>query len=115
MADAQATRKQDTKSLNQKKASKATTTEKKVSAEALLKVTDEELHNIQLYLVQLHSECDFLDRNFEVRHEGRVTEETGLESAKTIVTDSEPPTHKAIEERYEEEHSDADVDEHFPG
>merc|ERR1719235_3109677 len=115
MSDAQASRAQDVKSMNEKKAAKATLDQKLVDNKALLALTEEELHNLKLYLVQLHTECDFLVRNFEVRHEGRVDEETGLETAETIVTDEEPPSHKEIEKRFAEEHTDDDVDEHFPG
>merc|ERR1719298_178258 len=96
MTDAQETRAQDVKSLNEKKAAKATLDQKLVDNRAKLALTEEELHNLELYLVQLHTECDFLMRNFEVRHEGRVDEETGLETAETIVTDEEPPSHKAL-------------------
>merc|ERR1719409_1610906 len=76
--------------------------------------TMKELENINLYMVQLHAECDFLMRNFEARHEGRVEEETGLEDAKTIVTHEEPPTHAQIEADYKAEKTDKDVEEHFP-
>merc|ERR1719158_2361429 len=75
MTDGKATRDQDVKSLNEKKAAKATLDEKLVSNKAKLALTEEELHNLELYLVQLHTECDFLMRNFEARHEGRVDEE----------------------------------------
>jgi len=115
MSDAQETRAQDVKSKNEKLAAKASLDQKLVDNKAKLALTEEELHNLQLYLVQLHTECDFLMRNFEVRHEGRVDEETGLETAETIVTDEEPPSHKDIEKRFDEEHTDDDVDEHFPG
>merc|ERR1719258_553560 len=115
MTDAQATRAQDVKSMNAAKGTKATLDEKLVDNKAKLALTEEELHNLELYLVQLHTECDFLMRNFEARHEGRVDEETGLEEAETIVTDASPPSHKEIEKRFEEEHTDDDVDEHFPG
>merc|ERR1719301_29529 len=115
MTDAHETRTQDVKSLNEKKAAKATLDQKLVDNRAKLALTEEELHNLELYLVQLHTECDFLMRNFEVRHEGRIDEETGLEEAETIVTDAEPPSHKEIEKRFAEEHTDDDVDEHFPG
>lgn len=114
MKDSQETRNADTKSMNHKTSEKATLDDKIVSAKALAKLTDEEIHNIELYLAQLHTECDFLARNFEVRHEGRVDEETGLEEAKSIMTDEEPPEHRQIEERYEQEHAEQDVDEHFP-
>merc|ERR1719335_1079094 len=104
MAEASASRAGDVKSLNQKKSTKATLEEKLVSAKALHKQTDDEIHNIELYLVQLHTECDFLLRNYDVRHDGRVEEEAGLEDAETIVTHAEPPGHAEIEKKYEEEH-----------
>merc|ERR1719235_2577704 len=115
MTDAQETRAQDVKSLNEKKATKATLDEKLVANKAKLALTEEELHNLELYLVQLHTECDFLMRNFETRHEGRVDEEAGLEDAETIVTGEEVPSHKEIEKQYDEESTDDHVDEHFPG
>jgi len=114
MKDAHETRAQDTKSMNTKMSEKATLDEKIVTAKADAKLTDEEIHNIELYLLQLHTECDFLSRNFEVRHEGRIEEEAGLEDAKTIVTDEEPLGHREIEARYEQEHAEKDVEEHFP-
>merc|ERR1719311_1844068 len=115
MTDAKASRDQDVKSLTNKQEVKATLDQKLVDNKALLALTEEQLHNIQLYLVQVHTECDFLLRNYETRHEGRIDGETGLEEAATIVTGEEPPEHRAIEKRYEEEHTDDDVDEHFPG
>jgi len=115
MTEAQETRAQDVKSLNEKKSVKATLDTKLVENKELLALTEEELHNLELYLVQVHTECDFLMANYEVRHEDRVAGETGLESAETIVTDGEVPSHRAIEGRYEAEKTDDDVDEHFPG
>merc|ERR1719335_1490515 len=114
MSDAKATRDQDVKSKSAKEADKAMLDQKLVDNKAKLALTEEELHNLELYLVQLHTECDFLVRNFEVRHEGRVEEETGLEDAETIVTHASPPSHGEIEEKYEEEHGDKDVAENWP-
>jgi len=114
MTDAQETRAEDVKSLNHKKEAKATLDVKLLESKELLELTEKEHHNIQLYLVQVHTECDFLMKNFEARHEDRVDGETGLETAETIVTEGEVPSHRAIEKRYEEEHTDDDVDEHFP-
>merc|ERR1719161_1758715 len=115
MTDAQATRAEDVKSLNHKKEAKATLDVKHLESKNLLALTEEEHHNIQLYLVEVHTQCDFLMKNFEVRHEDRVDGETGLEEAETIVTGGEVPSHRQIEKRYEEEKTDDDVDEHFPG
>merc|ERR1719443_2640955 len=114
MTEAQETRATDTKSLNEKKAVKATLDTKLVENKELLDLSEEQLHNLELYLVQIHTECDFLMANFEARHEGRIESETGLESAETIVTHEVPPSHSEIDKRYEDEKTDADVDANFP-
>jgi len=114
MKEAKESRAQLVKSKMHKLDNKAELEEKMGQAKTDKKLTEEEIQNIALYLVQLHSECDFLMRNFEVRHEGRVEEETGLEDAKTIVTHEEPPTHAQIEADYKAEKTDKDVEEHFP-
>merc|ERR1719261_128529 len=101
--------------MNQKKADKATLEAKLVENKDQKQLAEEELHNLQLYIVQLHTECDFLVRNYDIRHDDRVDEETGLEEAKTIVTDETPPGHREVEKRYEEEHTEQDVNENFPG
>jgi len=115
MTEAQETRAGDVKSLNEKKSVKATLDEKLVTNKESLALTEKELHELELYLVQVHTECDFLMANFEARHEDRVDGETGLETAETIVTDGDVPSHNQIEGRYEAEKTDDDVDEHFPG
>jgi len=115
MTDAQETRAEDVKSMNHKKEAKATLDVKHQESKELLALTEEEHHNIELYLVQVHTECDFLMQNYEARHEDRVDGETGLETAETIVTEAEPPSHRSIENRFEAEKTDDHVDEHFPG
>merc|ERR1719265_1608037 len=114
MSEAKETRAQLVKNKEHKMAVKAETENKIVDAKTKQDATLDELQNLALYMVQLHSECDFLLRNYDVRHDGRVNEETGLEDAKTIVTNEEPPSHTQVEQGYKEEHSDADVEEHFP-
>merc|ERR1719265_2005813 len=115
MTEAQETRAEDTKALNEKKKAKATADTKLLEDKELLEATKDEHHNLELYLAQLHGECDFLMRNFETRHEGRIDEEVGLESAKTIVTHEEPPNHRDVEQQFENEKTDNDVDQNFPG
>merc|ERR1719171_1385786 len=113
MKDAQVARAADVKALNHLKSKKAELEEKLTNAKSLQTITLEELQNLALYMAQLHTECDFLLRNFDVRHEGRVSEEAGLEDAATIVTHEEPPSHGDIESGYASEHSDKQVDAHF--
>merc|ERR1719387_2092391 len=107
-------RKNDATSLNTKKSQHAELSEQKQNEEELLALTKQEILNIIQYLRELDIECTFLMKNFEARHDSRVGEESGLEGAETIVTGKEPPTHNEIEKVYEEEHSQEEVDEHFP-
>merc|ERR1719235_311672 len=115
MSEAQETRTEDVKALNEKKKAKATADTKLLEDKELLEATTDEHHNLELYLAQLHGECDFLLRNFETRHEARIDEEVGLEEAKTIVTHEEPPNYREVEQQFEEEHTANDVDQNFPG
>merc|ERR1719191_2307036 len=100
MTDAQETRAGDVESLNGKKSSKATVDAKLVANKEALALAEEEAHNIELYLVQVHTECDFLLQEYDARHDSRVEKETGLEEAKHIVVDGEPPSHREVEKRY---------------
>merc|ERR1719159_697534 len=99
-------------------------TEEKFSAEDYVRLmkqaketratTLKEMENLNLYGVQLATECDFLMRNFEARHEGRVGEESGLEDAKSMITDQAPPSVGEIKAGFDAEKGDEDVEEHFP-
>jgi len=114
MGEAKDQRAADVQAKNDKEATLAETEGKLVQAKQLNELTIEEIAQIKIYLTKLHIECDFLMRNYENRHESRVDEEVGLETAETIVTHDEPPNHLEAEKAYEEEHSKKDVDEHFP-
>merc|ERR1719310_922545 len=102
------------KQLKEKMLVKAETEEKRMQANQKNELTIEELKHLELYLVQLHAECDFLLRNFENRHDARVDEEHGLDSAESIVTKEEVPMHGAIDNVYEQEHTKSEVEAHFP-
>jgi hypothetical protein len=114
MAEAKAQRAADVKAKIDKEAALAATEEKLVQTKQLNELTIEEIAQIKIYLTKLHIECDFLMRNYETRHESRVDEEVGLETAETIVSHDEPPSYTGTEKMYEEEHSKKQVDEHFP-
>jgi len=114
MKDAVEDRAAAVKALHEKMAHKAKLEEKILQDKELRVLTIKELEEIAIYQVQLHAECDFLLKNFDRRHSARVDEEVGLESAESIVTHETPPTHSEAEVKYEEEHSEKQVDEHFP-
>jgi len=114
MHDAKVSREDNVKAQNDKEATKADTEEKRLMAKQDLVRTAEEIFQIKQYLSRLHIECDFLMRNFESRHESRVDEEMGLESAETIVTGGDPPTYPGTVKVFKEETAKSHVDEHFP-
>merc|ERR1719261_1913239 len=114
MKDAVKDRAASVKMLHEKEATKAKLEEKIMQDKELRVLTLKELEEIHLYQIELHSECDFLLRNFDNRHGARVEEEVGLESAETIVTHETPPTHGDTAEVFDEEHSKKQVEEHFP-
>merc|ERR1719217_390305 len=98
------------KSLKEKKVVKADTEERKEQTVQQNDLTIEEIKHLQLYLAQLHTECDFLLRNFDNRHEARVDEEGGLDEAESIVTHEDVPSHGEIEKVFEKEHTQEQVD-----
>lgn len=114
MAEAKEMRAGMVKSLKEKKVVKAETEERKQQTVQQNDLTIAEIKHLELYLAQLHTECDFLLRNFDNRHEARVEEEHGLDEAESIVTHEEVPSHGQIEKVFEGEHSAKDVEEHFP-
>merc|ERR1719375_2490824 len=103
MKEAKAARETDVKTLTTKKTVKAETEDKLISAKERLKLTEEELYQLKMYLKKLDVECSFLLRNFDNRHEARVDEEVGLKSAESIVTKEEVPSHNEAERVYKEE------------
>jgi len=102
------------KSLKEKKLVKAEKEETRMQTNQRNDLTIEEVKHLQLYLAKLHTECDFLMRNFDNRHDARVSEEHGLESAESIVTKEKVQTHGEIEGEFKSEDSMKDVHEHYP-
>jgi len=107
MKEAKETHAQDTKSLTTQKNMKAELEVKLTEAKEARTTTMKELQNINLYSVQLASECDFLLRNFEARKDARVNEAVGLKSAESVLTGEEAPPADAIEASFEEPAAEA--------
>merc|ERR1719161_1537153 len=102
------------KSLKEKKLVKAEKEETRMQTDQRNELTIAEVKQLQLYLAQIHTECDFLMRNFDNRHDARVGEEHGLESAESIVTKEKVQTHGEIEGEFKSEDSIKDVEAHYP-
>jgi len=85
MGASQATRAQDTKSIVDKEAAKATMEEKLMSAKKAHGVTKDEINLIDSYVGDLHVSCDFIMQNFDLRLEARNAEIESLKNAKAVL------------------------------
>jgi len=86
MNDAAAKRADDTKSISEKESAKAGAEEDLVSATDEKKAKSDELMSTKEYMAQLHSECDWLLQNFELRKEARAEEVDNLKKAKAVLS-----------------------------
>jgi len=86
MAESQATRSQNSKGLVTKSAAKAELEAKLVTAKESKAVTAEEVMNAHTFLGDLHSSCDFVVENFDMRSTARETELESLKSAKAVLS-----------------------------
>merc|ERR1719446_614864 len=85
MADSQATRAQDSKSITDKSAAKATLEEKLMTTKKMRAATAEDLDLIASYIADLHVSCDFIMQNFDLRKEARTNEIEALKNAKAVL------------------------------
>jgi len=114
MEDAKMSRSQDVKSSNNKKGAKAQLDEEFVQAKGEKAMLEAELHNLELYLVQVHHDCDFLLENFEAAHEGRIAKELGLKQTESMLLKNDPPGFQAVSAQYDAEKTPEDVQANFP-
>merc|ERR1719162_1584552 len=85
MADSAAKRAADSKSLAEKSGAKADTEKALVDFEAEKSSTTKELMATVEYIGQLHGECDWLIKYFDVRKEARTGEIAALGKAKAVL------------------------------
>merc|ERR1712151_1027174 len=86
MADSAAKRAQDSKSLTDKNADKAAT-EESLQAEKDTKAgTAHELMNTEKVIADLHGECDWLLKHFDVRKSARTSEIEALGKARAVLS-----------------------------
>jgi len=85
MADSEATRASDTKSITDKSASKATLESSLTDMKENKALTTEELGNINAYIAELHGSCDFIMENFKLRSDARTNEVESLKNAKAVL------------------------------
>jgi len=86
MKDSQDSRSQDAKSITDKEASKAHCQGTLDTANEKVSMTQDEYATVQKYIRQLHSQCDFLRENYDIRKEARAGERDGLNQAKAMLS-----------------------------
>jgi len=86
MSDSQASRAQMAESITTKEAAKADLDEKVESTKELKRSQEAELMNTEGYIAQLHSSCDFLVANYDLRKAARTNEIESLANAKAVLS-----------------------------
>merc|ERR1719217_1222341 len=86
MADAAAKRAEDSKAITEKESAKADAEENLSAATDDKKEATGELMATEEYLAQLHTECDWLLQNFDLRKTARAEETDALKKAKAILS-----------------------------
>merc|ERR1719384_915427 len=86
MADAAEKRAADLKSLNHKESHKADLETELVDSESSHAATSKEHMANEKYIVNLHAECDFLMKFFDVRRQSRSDEIDSLGRAKAVLS-----------------------------
>jgi len=86
MAESQAARAQNVESITSKEAAKADLDMKVESTKQANASQEAQLSNIKDYLAQLHSSCDFLLQNFDLRKAARANEVESLKNAKSVLS-----------------------------
>ena len=86
MANAAAKRAEDSKSMTDKQAALAETEESLVNNQGALKNSNTELMNTEKLIADLHAECDWLLKYYDVRKEARTGEIESLGKAKDVLS-----------------------------
>merc|ERR1719183_111223 len=85
MQESRDTRQNNAKSIVEKEAAKAGMEKKLEETKENQATTQEELSQIHTYIGELHSSCDFVMQNFDLRREARANEMESLKNAKAVL------------------------------
>lgn len=113
MADAKMAREADTKSLTDKRVVLARNKEQLAQYEGEFAIIEKELKNLEIVLLELHHECDFIAANYPEQHAARVDQDV---SAKEIfkLINHPIPSKEEVQQQFEDEKKMKDVAANFP-
>merc|ERR1719305_1765334 len=86
MSDSQASRAKMADSITTKEAAKADLDSKIVDEKDKKSSLEADRSNVKQYLAELHSQCDFIIENFDMRKAARENEVEGLKNAKSVLS-----------------------------
>jgi hypothetical protein len=86
LADAEATKSQDLKSVSTSETAKAGLEGKLEEAKTQKIITDDQHATVTNYIADLHQSCDFIIANFELRRQARSNEMDSLTNAKAVLS-----------------------------
>jgi septal ring factor EnvC (AmiA/AmiB activator) len=86
VADAQESRAQNSKSVTDKQGSAANLETKVQESKNQHIIASDSLEQVKTYIQDLHSSCDFVTANFEIRRESRGNEIESLKNAKAVLS-----------------------------
>eukprot|EP00933_Yihiella_yeosuensis_P047780 TRINITY_DN436_c2_g1_i1.p1 TRINITY_DN436_c2_g1~~TRINITY_DN436_c2_g1_i1.p1 ORF type:complete len:747 (+),score=247.62 TRINITY_DN436_c2_g1_i1:125-2242(+) len=85
LADSQEKRAADSQAVVSKEKAKAEAETEKINHATAAKQETAELNDVQMYDMDVHTDCDWMLKNYEVRKEGRMTEQESLTQAKSVL------------------------------
>merc|ERR1719453_2629012 len=86
MKDAAAKRATDSKAITEKEGSKAELEAECQKNKDAKKASESELMETEMYIMELHQDCDFLLENFDARKEARANEIDAMKKAKAVLS-----------------------------
>merc|ERR1719408_702552 len=85
MSDSAEAREKKVKGVTDKEAAKAEISEKKLKATEKEKADFADVDSIHKYVSHLHTDCDFILENYDIRKEARLHEVESLKNAKAVL------------------------------
>eukprot|EP00933_Yihiella_yeosuensis_P000628 TRINITY_DN100_c0_g4_i1.p1 TRINITY_DN100_c0_g4~~TRINITY_DN100_c0_g4_i1.p1 ORF type:complete len:693 (-),score=258.74 TRINITY_DN100_c0_g4_i1:121-2199(-) len=85
LKDSQEKRAADSEAVVDKQKAKANAETEKLNHATAAKQESAELNDVQMYDMDVHTDCDWMLKNYQVRKEGRSTEQESLTQAKSVL------------------------------
>merc|ERR550537_1279444 len=89
IADSADKRAEDSKSITDKEGALAELEDELLANQEALKDKKYELMDVEKYIMELHKECDWIMKNYDLRKSARAGEVDSLKNAKAVLSDAD--------------------------